>query len=211
MKKILNIVGAIFLIVCLGSLFENCGGSNNSDSDKRSLTEMLDENDFAGANKYVANIFNSTGGSIHDIENKYLPAAIQTLKAEASYLMDQDDQDAETLFMLCINDVSGNIANYQPSTGFFDGEDQFDTDCIIEEVTPYNACLISIIREAIIKNKPDFAKKVLKMMKKNYKCDKKLKPGEKGRYVYDYTYNYTEDISQIQEAKKLISDYEAQQ
>lgn len=208
MKKFLYIIGILAVIGMIGSVVESCGGSKEKD---RSLNEMLEENDFAAANKYLTDLNSriQKGTFPHgDITDKYLPNAIQTLKAEASYLMDQDDPDAETLFMLCINDVAGNIGNYQATTGFFDGDNQTYTEFITDEVTPYNACLLSIIKEALIKDKPEFAKKVLKMMKLNYKCDQKMKEGTKGKYVYDYTYNYTEDNSQLEEAKKLIEDYE---
>ena len=211
MKKILNIVGVLFLIGCIGSIFQGCGGGKGAGSSNRSLEEILDENDFASANKYVADVFTKAEKDYFPhgrIVDKYLPAAIKTLKAEASYLMDQDDPDAETLFMLCINDVAGNIANYQPVTGFFDGTHQTETEFISDEVTPYNACLISIIREAVIKNKPDFAKKVFKMMKTNYKCEKHLKPGMDSKWAYNYTYEYSEDNSQIEEAQKLLSELE---
>lgn len=211
MKRFIYIVGILGLIAIFGSALESCGGAKEKE---RSITEMLDENDFAAANKYLSdkNSRFQKGYFPHgDIRDKYLPDAIQTLKAEASYLMDQDDPDAETLFMLCINDVSGNIGNYQPANGFFDGQEQIETKFIIEEVTPYNHCLISIIKEALIKNKLDFAKKVFNMMKKNYKCDKQLKKGEDSGYVSSYTYNYTEDNSQLEEAQKLISDYEKNQ
>lgn len=201
------IAGLIVLLLGLGTILENCGGSKEKDKSDRSLTEILEENDFAAANKYLSKI-NRKGS--YEICNKYLPAATEILKAEASYLMDQDDPDAETLFMLCINDVSSNIGNSQPTIGHFEGDNNYDTEKYIDQVTPYNACLLSIIKEAAIKNKPEFAKKVLKLMKPNYICEKQLIPGKDTGYVSSYTYDYSKDDSQIEEAQKIISELEAQ-
>ena len=205
-KVIIYAIVAFIILGAISDMISSCGSSSSGEKDNRSLVEMLDEYDFAAANKYVSRISTKDG---YDIANYYLPAAIKTLKAEASFLMDDNDAEAERLFMLCANDVSGNIGNYQAQLGFSDGDTFYDTEHIIEQVTPYNQCMISIIREALIKDKPEFAKKVLKLMKNNYKCDKRLKEGKKGGYVYDYTYDYKEDNSQIEEAKKLIAEYEA--
>ena len=188
----------LLIVVAICCLIGKCARDHKNDS--RTLTEMLDENDFAAANKYVAK---HQYKYHHEIARYYLPDALKTLKAEATYLMDQDDSDAETLFMLCINDVAGNIGIGQPVTGTYKESDT-ETDGIIDEITPYNSCLISIIREAVIKNKPEFANKVFKMMKQNYKCDKQII--QSGTWSDDCTYEYTEDNSQIEEAKSLLSE-----
>lgn len=210
MSKWFYIAGIVLIIGIVGSISDACS-NKEKESDGKSLTEMLDENDFKSANGYVNNIYNniSKQGSYKQLElitEKYLPAAIQTLKAEASYLMDQDDPEAEKLFMLCLNDVSGNIGKYQVTLGIYD-ESINDMYKITEEITPYNICLLAIIKEALIKEKPDFAKKVFKMMKKNYKCEKKLKEGKSGFFDSHYTYDYKEDNSQIEEAQILLSEF----
>jgi hypothetical protein len=198
MKSILKTL----LIGVVGSLLSSC-------SSGPSLTDMLADNDFAAANEYISETYTAkklAGMSSSEKADKYIPEAIQVLKAEASYLMDENDAEAERLFMLLINDVSGNIGNQQFQVGHLGREsmdDKYEADDYNEEITPYNAGLLPIIKEAIIKDNPEFAKKVLSMMEKNYTVVEKFP--EEGEYSLDIT----EDNSWIEEAQKFISDYEA--
>ncbi len=218
MRKFISKIATILIIGAISSVFQACGGGDNkngSNNDDRSLAEMLDENDFAAANQHLSKVYNN-GADKNDYNgyrkrvDKYIPDATKILKVEASYLMDQDDPEAEQLFQLCINDVASNIGNQQVITGHFDGKEQTETKFYIEEVTPYNACLLSIIKEAVIKEKPDFAKKVFKMMKKNYVIEQNLKPGMDSGKVSSYTYDCNEDNAILDEAQRIIAEYEAE-
>jgi len=195
-----------------------CGGSSDSsssdsDNSKKDLNQILEDKDFVAANEYLVQCFDECHrfGTAVSLEDDYVMPASKVLKAEATHLMDTDDPEAEKIFLLCLNDVAGNVGNWQVETGTFDGVDKFDNRQYIEEVTPYNACLLAIIREALIKDKLPLAKKIYKMMKPNYIESKELKEGEDPGYVKSYIRTYKSNDAQREEAKTLIADYEAEQ
>lgn len=219
-KGCLITIGILFLISAVVGGISECQDDQarqkreeNRIEETKSLSEMLDKNDFKGANKLLSEIYDRGAyKNATDMTNVYIPSAIKVLRAEASYLMSENDPAAEQLFKLCLNDVSANIGKYNVVTGIFEGQRQPKTDKYIDEVTPYNACLLTIIKEALITDNPDFAKTVLSMMKTNYVCNKELREGHSTYHPYenDYTYDYKENNSQIEEAKQLISEYEDQ-
>ncbi len=209
MKISLKSLSLAVIASALTLLGSACGSSGNGD--KKDLNQLLADNDFAGANEYLIQRFdeaNRYGGT--SLDTKYILPATKVLKAEATYLMDTDDPEAEKVFLLCLNDVSGNVGNHQVETGSFDGDQKIHTKLYIDEVTPYNACLLAIIREALIKDKLSLAKKVYKMMKPNYTENQELKEGASSGWVSSYIWTYTSNDAQREEAKALIDDYEAE-
>lgn len=176
-------------------------------SDKPSLQEALSAEDFTTVNELLVDGYNQYSGIPNYVRDTYIPDAMKVLKTEASFLLDKEE-DAETtkLFLLCINDVASNLGNQQFAVGRFTGrENPSDNEYYIEEVTPYNATLVSIIREACLKGNRDFAKKVVKFLKPNYKCSKKLLPQKSGSYNSHYVYTYSVDNSAMEEADKIIA------
>lgn len=178
--------------------------ADNQEVEEHSLKvkEALSAEDFATANKLLVDGYNRYNDRGFYVRDTYVPNAMMVLKAEASFLLEKgEDAEITKLFLLCINDVASNLGNQQFSIGRFENdEDPHDNEYYIEEVTPYNATLVSIIREACLKGNTDFAKKVVKFIKPNYKCSKKRLPDGNG-----YAYTYSVDDSAMEEADKIIA------
>lgn len=201
----------IFAILCVISMIQecSCGGKKNDNANQGPATirEAIITNDFEACNRMLEDLYNYkvigdapfAGTSM--IYDEYIPQAIQVLKAEASYLMDIQSPDAERLFMLCLNDVIGKLGEFRYGEKKTKGFD-YNNDQYMSCATSLNGCLLSIIREALIKDNLSFAEKIEKMVLVSIKADKKTN----GTFEED-DYTYTFDHSAQKTAKELIRDY----
>ena len=189
----------IFPIFCIIGMIQECSCSGDENNNGPStIREAIIANDFEACNRMLENIYYNTvvNGSSYNIAERYIPQAIQVLKAEASYLMDAQNSDAERLFMLCFNDVSGKLGELRYGEKNTHKQD-YDNEEYMECVTPLNGCLLSIIREALIKDNLSFAEKVEKLVLVNIKNSS----------TSEENYIYTFDHSAQKTAKELIRDY----
>lgn len=201
----------IFAILCVISMIQecSCGGKKNDNADQGPATirEAIIANDFEACNRMLEDLYNykvignATFAGTSMIYDEYIPQAIQVLKAEASYLMDMQNPDAERLFMLCFNDVSGKLGEFRYGEKKTKGPD-YNNDQYMSCATSLNGCLITIIKEALIKDNLSFAEKVEKLVLVSIKADKKTN----GTFEED-DYTYTFDRSAQKMAKELIRDY----
>lgn len=207
MKKTILTIFAIFCII--GMIQEcSCSGDENNNGPS-TIREAIIANDFEACNRMLEDLYNYkvigdapfAGTSM--IYDEYIPQAIQVLKAEASYLMDIQSPDAERLFMLCLNDVIGKLGEFRYGEKKTKGSD-YNNDQYMSCATSLNGCLLSIIREALIKDNLSFAEKIEKMVLVSIKADKKTN----GTFEED-DYTYTFDHSAQKTAKELIRDYKA--
>lgn len=201
MKKTILTIFAIFCII--GMIQEcSCSGDENNNGPS-TIREAIIANDLEACNRMLENIYYNTvvNGYEHNIKKQYIPEAIQVLKAEASYLMDVQSPDAERLFMLCLNDVIGKLGEFRYGEKKTKGFD-YNNDQYMSCATSLNGCLLSIIREALIKDNLSFAEKIEKMVLVSIKADKKTN----GTFEED-DYTYTFDHSAQKTAKELIRDY----
>lgn len=207
MKKI--ILYGLAVLIFIGVMQECFNSCNNDDNNKpTTIREAIIANDFEVCNRMLENIYNNTVlgegrglSGTFNIADEYIPKAIQVLNAEASYLMDIQSSDAEKIFMLCFNDVSGKLGVFNYGERKTKGSD-YDNEQYMSCVTPLNGCLLSIIKEALIKENLSFAEKVEKLILINIK--KKVK---KNGTSEDDNYIYTLDKSAQERAKELIHDY----
>lgn len=209
MKKIILYALAILLFIGLmQECFNSCKDDDTSESNNKPTTirEAIIANDFEACNRMLENIYTNLvnrGYERISLNDEYIPKSIQILKAEASYLMDVQNSDAEKLFMLCFNDVSGKLGVFNYGERQTKGSD-FDNDQYMACATPLNGCLLSILKEALIKDNISFAEKVEKLILINIK--EKVK---KNGTFEDDDYTYTLDKSAQETAKELIKDYKA--
>lgn len=205
MKKTILTIFAIFCII--GMIQEcSCSGDENNNGPS-TIREAIIANDFEACNRMLEDLYNYkvigdapfAGTSM--IYDEYIPQAIQVLKAEASYLMDIQSPDAERLFMLCLNDVIGKLGEFRYGEKKTKGFD-YNNDQYMSCATSLNGCLLSIIREALIKDNLSFAEKIEKMVLVSIKADKKTN----GTFEED-DYTYTFDHSAQKTAKEFIRDY----
>lgn len=99
MKISLKSLSLAVIASALTLLGSACGSSGNGD--KKDLNQLLADNDFAGANEYLIQRFdeaNRYGGT--SLDTKYILPATKVLKAEATYLMDTDDPEAEKVYKM---------------------------------------------------------------------------------------------------------------
>lgn len=199
MKKAILTIFAIFCII--GMIQEcSCSGDENNNGPS-TIREAIIANDFEACNRILEYIYYNRvieHEQLYSIADEYIPRAIQVLKAEASYLMDAQNSDAERLFMLCFNDVSGKLGVFRYGEKNTHKND-YDNEQYMECVTPLNGCLLSIIREALIKDNLSFAEKVEKLVLVNIKNSS----------TSEKNYIYTFDHSAQKTAKELIRDYKA--
>ncbi len=209
MKKFILYALAILLFIGLmQGCFNSCSSDDTSESNNKPTTirEAIIANDFETCNRMLENIYTNLvnrGYERISLDDEYIPKAIQVLKAEASYLMDVQNSEAEKLFMLCFNDVSGKLGVFNYGERKTKGSD-FDNDIYMACATPLNGCLLSILKEALIKDNISFAEKVEKLILINIK--EKVK---KNGTFEDDDYTYTLDKSAQETAKGLIKDYKA--
>lgn len=198
----------IFAIFCIIGMIQECSYSGDENNNGPStIREAIIANDFEACNRMLEDLYNYkvigdapfAGTSM--IYDEYIPQAIQVLKAEASYLMDIQSPDAERLFMLCLNDVIGKLGEFRYGEKKTKGFD-YNNDQYMSCATSLNGCLLSIIREALIKDNLSFAEKIEKMVLVSIKADKKTN----GTFKED-DYTYTFDHSAQKTAKELIRDY----
>lgn len=210
MKKIILYgLAILFFIGMVQECFNSCSGDDSDESKPTTIREAIIANDFEACNRMLENIYNNTVigegrrgiTGTFNIADEYIPKAIQVLKAEASYLMDVQNSDAEKLFMLCFNDISGKLGVFNYGERKTKGLD-YDNDQYMSCVTPLNGCLLSILKEALIKENLSFAEKVEKLILINIKEQVK-----KNGAFEDNDYTYTLDKSAQETAKELINDY----
>ena len=198
MKKYLLYAFAFLLFIgWIDGCIDGCTsskGEENSTQKELTIDDAIRNNDFKTCNELLTEYYSKNGSY------RYMEEALKVLKAEGSYLIDVRDAEAEKLFLLCLNDVILKIEKYRPQE-MKNSEYSGDNNTYIDSVTPYNACLIALIRESLIKDNLSFAEVIYPYVKVN------LKKQTKSGGVFTEFYTYTFDCTEQQTAKKLISDY----
>lgn len=141
----------------------------------------------------------SLSGSVFTLD-QYVNKAVEILKAEADVLLTKDDPDAENLFLEHLADfeLGANTVNI----GEFSKNDKANipNEQYQKSVTTYNDYLVSVIRKALVKNKPEFAQRVSNLIRDglSFKLNRK---NDEEFYIWAY------DTEAKDEAKELINNY----
>ncbi len=209
---VLFFFGVVFLVFDYDNAKKDEGvffkGKNQKKEQRlNKLNKLLEKSDFEGANKWLISEYNlGMADNGFNCERDYLQPALMVLKTEASYLMDKKDIEAERFFMICANNIASNIGNQSVQIGTFESSEDANVEIAkeyINEVTPYNMTLYSLLCEALIRDNVELAKKLLSLMEKNYKVEEiKTKKG-------DSKYKVIEDKQTYNEALDEIKKYEA--
>ncbi len=226
MKNILYLIGICFfcslnLISCSGSGSEEKVATGNIQEMLRQIDKAMAKGNYAFAFKVVNAIpscFGEDGNIYYDdysydfntdkIQSKkavftldqYIKKAVEVLKTEADVLLSKDDPDAENLFLEHLADfeLGANTVN----VGEFSKTDKANipNEKYQQCVTTYNDYLISVIRKALIKSKPELAQKVSNLIRDGLSF--KIKGnGDDEVYIWSY------DTEAKDEAKELIDNY----
>lgn len=131
--------------------------------------------------------------------NQYCRKAVSVLKAESDVLLTKDDPEAENLFLEHLADFELGVNNVNIGKFPHDDKESRTNEKYQEAVTIYNDYLISVIRKALVKGNPEFAKKVSLLIRDglSFTPDKE--------YRYNYIWDY--DTEAMDEAKEIIAKY----
>lgn len=121
--------------------------------------------------------------------------AVSVFKAEGDVLFSKDNIEAENLFLehLADYDLGVSTVDINDSYAYCLNNDRYRT-----AVTIYNDYLVSVVRKALVKNKPELAKKVSKLIRDGLSF--KRVDGEDGVWYYD--------TEAKDEAKEIIDSFE---
>lgn len=134
--------------------------------------------------------------------DQYCRKAVSVLRAESDVLLSKNDPEAEGLFLEHLADFDLGVNNV--NTGKYGHSDEVsgENKRYQEAVTIYNDYLISVIRKALLKNKPEIAKKVSLLIRDGLSFTKDP------NYEYDWIWKY--DTEAKDEANEIINSFSAE-
>lgn len=190
-KIIIYVVG-FFVLIGVVDMCSSCGKKGKKSRDQI-LNEAIAANDFRTCDSILV-VSKDACDSAWDLNDNYWPRAEKVIKAQADYLIETDDPEAEIIFIKILNDNNLVFGQYN----FVDGKNGSGNDNGFgaKALKIYNNFCLVTVNQCLINDKPELARKVAKLIRQD------MEKNDDGIYHFS-------DKSK-DEAKKAIADYEAE-
>ncbi|MDE6553393.1 MAG: hypothetical protein K2K98_10655 [Muribaculaceae bacterium] len=142
---------------------------------------------------------------------QYIRRAVSVLKAESDVLLSKSDTEAESLFLEHLSDLDlgVNTVNIRQCADY--SEANKENKRYQKAVTIYNDYLVSVVRKALIMNKPELAKRISLLIRAGLSSTRVPGSERPKNIVYleddgfDYLWSY--DTEAKDEAKEIIKSF----
>lgn len=188
--KIIVYVVGFFILMGVVNWCSSCGSEKKKSRDEI-INEAIAANDFHTCDSVLIAVKDGCDG-VYRLNEYYWPRAQKIVKAQADYLIETDDPDAEKLFLKILNDNNMVFGEYT----YIDNSDDNSNHWYREAVNKYNAFCLVTVNQCLLNDKPELARKVAKFIRQDMTRD-----NEK---IY-----HLENTS-IDAAKKAIAEYDAE-
>lgn len=192
-KIIIYVVG-FFVLIGVVDMCSSCGKKGKKSRDQI-LNEAIAANDFRTCDSILV-VSKDACDSAWDLNDNYWPRAEKVIKAQADYLIETDDPDAEKLFIKILNDNNLIFSRYKFEEGGGDYKWENDNEYGAQALKIYNNFCLVTVNQCLINDKPELARKVAKLIRQD------MEKNDDGIYHFS-------DKSK-DEAKKAIADYDAE-
>ncbi len=186
-----NIISILSIFALIAVVFTSCGKKEKTRVEI--LNEAIAANDFRTCDSILV-VSKDACDSAWDLKDIYWPRAEKVLKAQADYLIENDDPDAEKIFIKILNDNNLVFGQYDlvDSKNGAGNDNGFGAQAL----KIYNNFCLVTVNQCLINDKPELARKVAKFIRQDLEEDT------------EEIYHFSDKSKD--EAKKLIDDYEAE-
>ncbi|MCM1317138.1 MAG: hypothetical protein NC241_03050 [Bacteroides sp.] len=190
-KIIIYVVG-FFVLMGVVDMCSSCGKKSEKSRDEI-INEAIAANNFRTCDSVLI-VIKDNCDMARDLDYFYWPRVEKVLKAQADYLIETDDPEAEKLFIKILNDNNLIFSRYK----FEEGDKDWDNDNEYgaKALKIYNNFCLVTVNQCLINDKPELARKVAKLIRQDMEEDSER--------IYHFL-----DKSK-DEAKKAIADYDAE-